>query len=272
MRQLVAAVVLSLLALSASADCVCSDTISGTADFDNFSTTTGTLPSSCTNGTWGVGIDMTSAGSSAFPQGALVSWLRSGYTGDRTTSGGYFINTAASSAKSVYLGSTDTNRLANAAVLGFSVSYSQGLNAGGVFIGDQSGGGIGGRAAGAVGECYANGPCAGLVGFSNSGGPRNGVVATLMPDPPAGPAALLAESGTSGLPSILARQNGVNVFVVPFGGQAQLQDPGTTKPTCNAQSAGSWWYTKAPIGVGVADTLEFCKKDSLDFYHWVLQP
>ena len=49
-------------------------------------------------------------------------------------------------------------------------------------------------------------------------------------------------------------------------GQFQLSDVGS-RPTCDAAHRGSFWYEAG--GVGVADTVEVCRKDSGNAYAWV---
>lgn len=41
---------------------------------------------------------------------------------------------------------------------------------------------------------------------------------------------------------------------------------GTGKPTCNSTNRGRMWRTEG--GAGVADTMEYCKKDAADAYAW----
>ena len=49
-------------------------------------------------------------------------------------------------------------------------------------------------------------------------------------------------------------------------GQFQLSDVGS-RPTCDAAHRGSFWYEAG--GVGVADTVEVCRKDAGNAYAWV---
>ena len=49
-------------------------------------------------------------------------------------------------------------------------------------------------------------------------------------------------------------------------GQIQLSDVGS-RPTCDAAHRGSFWYEAG--GVGVADTVEVCRKDASNNYAWV---
>jgi hypothetical protein len=68
------------------------------------------------------------------------------------------------------------------------------------------------------------------------------------------PAVLLLDNKAQAVPLLVARQAGITAFSVPFGGQARLHDTGATKPTCDAGTAGSFWYDAGATD----DTLEFC--------------
>ena len=79
--------------------------------------------------------------------------------------------------------------------------------------------------------------------------------------------ALIADSRATQADVLHARINGLVVLSVPGDGQLQLHTPaGYSKPACDAAHRGAFWYESGALGV--ADTLEACRKDAADAYAW----
>jgi hypothetical protein len=221
----------------------------GNSSTVNVLNVTATLPAGNTASAFGVNFVLTSSGSSAFSQAAVVSQLSAGYTGSATTFGHFGLNLCAGTGSRLTTsGSSPTGNLGNS---GAAQGSTAGANVGTSGTARNSTSfnvGVHGQANSATSGAVNVGVFGNAINASGTpcGGFFSLYATNLNPSIPA--AALCADNGATSSPIFLARINGSTTFTIDAVGNVVLApaalstsatDGFTYLPTCAGTPTGT---------------------------------
>lgn len=217
-------------------------TMTGASLSNNFFNTTATLPSSTSAAAIADLRFITSAGSSAQPQYALVPDLLAGYTGNNSTGAIWALGNAAGTATTYMTPITVSNTVGNFGILAQQSSNTAGANLG--VIGTATN--ATGNSIGVEGFCDAGSICNGVLGISTGGTVRNGGYFGFRAIAADTSAAIMVDNSNVASPLAFFRDNGAALpttgatatVTVQDGASVQLGNSVLTSATMTAETQG----------------------------------